>query len=71
MIFETWVYKTLAKNGNVALPDKAKHIDIETLEKDLKKQVGFKVKIRSAEIKELKTKNQVLIKTYLIAEAKK
>ena len=69
----TWVYETLKKYGNVALPQACNKMDTEKLVNHLQRKTGFKLKIRKTEIKfrnKYKTIHCQEIKPFLIAEVK-
>lgn len=66
---DDWVYKTLKKYGNVALPYYANDIKPNALVNHLSSKVGFKVKLRQAKMSVLEDMN-VVEKPYYIAEEK-
>ena len=69
-----WVYATLTKYHNVALPNACMLMNRQSLKKHLEKAVGFKLKIRKAIIKSADTRylsRRVKEQEYLIAEERK
>jgi len=70
-----WVYDTLEKRKNVALPDMCNELNRDSLRRHLANKVGFRVKMRKAiYVYEYCLSNGKRIKVekpYLIAERKK
>ena len=70
MTLENWVYRTLIKFHNVALPYECNDMPRGALVRHLQKKVGFKVKLREASFGKTQKGGDVIYKTYLIAEEK-
>ena len=68
-----WVYETLKRYGNVALPNFCNDMDREELKKDIERNVGFKVVIKEIEITECGNdmRNHTKFKPFLKVEAER
>lgn len=69
-----WVYGTLKRYGNVALPTEFNDVDKEELRKHIKEVVGFDVKITLVDINEAELKqmnNKINFKPFLKVEEKR
>ena len=69
----SWVYITLRRYGNVALPKECNDMDRVALAKHLSKEVGFEVVLTVADINESdlgKLNNKIIFKPFIKAEIK-
>lgn len=70
MTLENWVYRTLTKFHNVALPYACNEMPRNKLIKHLEEKTGLKIKLREATFEEAQKGGKTIEKPYLIAEEK-